>query len=467
MKEHSYSIPFEIIPDKYIFRRNDLSKVKTNNSFLNKTNKRDSSILEENKNIKLNPLLKSLSLKNKIKIKLLGAKFNSKRNNNSSFSKPSDLIISNDEKTFNKKIDIKKLKPLLNISKINKVKNENIKNIKYDFKTNRILKKNNSFETSLNKNIKVKYDKNEDLLLELRKHELKERLSRDMKKHFIIDKETLREYDALFKRGLRRKKNQCLEDLEDEPKESFNNNNSCKANSTLNNNKSFKININNNYYKCFSVFKSTFRYEDYYFTPLEFLKKYFRNSEIVLMKSFPAYFGLNKAPFKDSNLIFKPTLLQKIEYEDKIKNKNMNKSLNIKINKDRFEIKNLKKCYSERKIRNNIKLINISMNNKKNRKKIKFIPFIPNYEREIAYNEGTTEYFEQKFEKYIENKKKRIKEKIENQNYKKNKFEFLKNEHVNKMNAELEIHRQSRPVLESIRKNYVYSNFMINYKKLI
>ena len=72
-----------------------------------------------------------------------------------------------------------------------------------------------------------------------------------------------------------------------------------------------------------------------------------------------------------------------------------------------------------------------------------------------------------KYEKYLKNKKMRIKRKIENNNYKKSKFEFLKNEHVQKMNSELEIQRISRPILETIRKNYIISNYLINHPKML
>ena len=365
-----------------------------------------------------------------------------------------------------------KLKANLNNSKTakidNKILSDRIKMNNYNI--SKILKKNNSCETLISRNTIFKNNKNEELMLKNKKNELKIKLKNDMQKHFIIDKATLQKYNLLFKIGLKRKTNAYIEGLKNEPDEAINKNNLYNTNNSFDNKNSFKI---NNYYNCFSVFKSTFRYEDYYFTPLEFLNKYFNKNDIMLMKSFPAYFGLNKSPFKEADLIFKPTLLQKIEYEEKVKKNKKNKNINIKnfyLNVNRNDIKKMRNSKSENKKSykihfnlNNIHLIN----NNSNRKQFKFNPFIPNYEREIEPNEGTVEYFEKKFEKYLKNKRIKIKQKIENNNYKKSKFEFLKNEHVQKMNRELEIQRISRPILETIRKNYIISNFLINHPKML
>lgn len=380
MNNNSCDIPYEIIPEKYLFERSYLSKMKMNNSFFNKTSKRESSIFEKSKNfnLKINPLFKPISLKNKIRKKFLGTKLNSKRNDNS-LSKVSLLHISNDEKNVvkkgNKKLDIIKLKSLLKKRKIHKIKGANLtyRNKLNNLNKFQILKKNNSCETLLNKNLKINSKQKAELFSKFQKYELKKRLNRDIKKHIIINQKTLQKYDFLFKMGLKRKNNSYIEENKNDPDEAINNNNLYKANYTLNDSKSFKI---NNYYNCFSVFRSTFRYEDYYFTPLEFLKKYFKNNEIILMKSFPAYFGLNKSPFKESNLIFKPSLLQKIEYEDKIKNKKLNSNINIiNINKNKDNINKKKKSNSKEKKRKNNKLININLFKKRKRKKLNLFLF--------------------------------------------------------------------------------------------
>ena len=477
MNEDSNIIPKEIIPDKYIFRKSYLSRSKTNYSFFN-NKKRDT--IEENKILKLNSNFKPLSKNNSIRIKLLHSKFLSK-NNNDSFSllKSSNLSHTNEDKNKDKinnikmnKTFFKKLKSISNNSKNAKIDNSILTDrIKMkNSKISKILKKSNSCETVINKNIIINNNQNDELVLKNKKNELKIKLKKDMQKHFIIDKATLQKYNLLFKIGLKRKTNKYIEGLKNDPDEAINKNNLYNINNSFDNKNSFKI--NNNYYNCFSVFKSTFRYEDYYFTPLEFLNKYFNNNDIVLMKSFPAYFGLNKSPFKEADLIFKPTLLQKMQYEEKIKNKKK-KKLNLKsfyLNLNRNGIK-IRKSKSENKksYKNifNFRNINIINNNNTNRKIFKFNPFIPNYEREIEPNEGTEEYYEQKYAKYLKNKKIKIKEKIENNNYKKSKFEFLKNEHVQKMNSELEIQRISRPILETIRKNYIISNYLINHPKML
>lgn len=182
------------------------------------------------------------------------------------------------------------------------------------------------------------------------------------------------------------------------------------------------------------------------------------------MKSYPAFFGLNKSPFKKADLIFKPTLLQIIEYEDKINNNDKKIKKNININKHISAYRNNNSLIIKEKVHKNNKfkfIKKILLNNKnRNRQKIKCSPFSVHYEREIDPNEGTSQYFEQKYEKYIQNKKKNLIQKIENQKYKKSKFEFLKNEHIQKMNADLEILRQTRPLLKKIKKNYIISNYL-------
>lgn len=467
-------IPKDIIPDKLIFRKSYLSRTKTNYSFFNNKKK---DIIDINKIVKLNPKFKPLSKKNIIKIKLLHSKFLSKNNNDSSsLLKSSNLscIIKDDRKNNGNNINNKKLNKTIFLKLTPKLNNNKEDKIDNSFLTNRlkikkynisnILKKSNSCEALINKNTIFNNYQNEELALKNKKNELKKKLKKDMQKHFIIDKATLQKYNLLFKIGLKRKTNTYIEGLKNDPDEAINKNNLYNTNNSFDNKSTFRI---NNYYNSFSVFKSTFRYEDYYFTPLEFLNKYFNKNDIMIMKSFPAYFGLNKSPFKEADLIFKPTLLQKIQYEEKVKNKKKNKIMNIKsFYLNRNIIKMVKSKSENKKIyKKKFKFQKINSINNNNLKILKFNPFIPNYEREIEPNEGTEEYFKQKYEKYLKNKKMRIKRKIENNNYKKSKFEFLKNEHVQKMNSELEIQRISRPILETIRKNYIISNYLIKHPK--
>ena len=83
-----------------------------------------------------------------------------------------------------------------------------------------------------------------------------------------------------------------------------------------------------------------------------------------------------------------------------------------------------------------------------------------NYERDIEPNEGTVEYFEEKYQKYLRNKIKRLKEKFDNYHYKKMKYAFLKNQNAQKNNTEFEIQRQTKSIIETIRNNYTFSNYI-------
>ena len=451
--------------EKNFFKKSYLTKTKRAYSSYKHNKGIEHSLLYENNNSFFNPLTK----RNILGIKTLLSKFIINKNK-SSFLHSSNLsCINKDNKKicFNlndKKIDknlFYKYISLLNNSKdsSNYLKNENKKN---SFNKYKLLKNNNSYKELINRS-NINKKTNEELLLENKKNELKKRLNKDIQKNIIIDKKTLQEYNILFKIGLRKKLISYIKGVENDVDESINNNNSYKKNYSPKNIKLFKI--NNNYYNCFFVYKTTFRYEDYHYSPLEFLQKFYNKDEIMLMKSYPAFFRLNKSPFKEADLIFKPTLLQVLEYEDKMKNQQLNKTVyaNKKLNKN--NVKTLIKEKSKDKKINKGKLIKMNTMKNKEKKKIKYNP--KNNEREIDPNEGTIEYFDQKFEKYMNNKKDRLMHNIESYKYKKNKFEFLKNEHTQKMEAELEMQRKTRPILESIRKNYIASNYLINQPKII
>ena len=418
---------------------------------------------EEKKIFRLNPFFRPISERDKIRIKLLKTKFKPKINiNNTSYLKSLNISkVSKDEKDlppFNKrKIDksiINKYKSLINDKK--KTKNNNsiliLRNKNNMLNKYKLLKKNNSTETIFNKS---KFKKSEDLTLKRKKNELKKRLIKNMQKHFIIDKETFHKYNLLFKIGIKRKGHSKIDNLDNIDEQTNNNSdNYDNKNESFDNKNTYKKNYFDNFY---TIMKSTYRYEDYYFTPIEFLHKYFTDDEIYLMKSFPSFFGFNKTPFKKTDLIFKPTLLQKIEHEDKLK-PNHNKTINIDKHITKFFIKN-EKTKIKKKVKS-AKIVHKKTKNDKKKEKIKCKPFVSNYERDIEPNEGTVEYFEEKYQKYLRNKIKRLKEKFDNYHYKKMKYAFLKNQNAQKNNTEFEIQRQTKSIIETIRNNYTFSNYI-------
>ena len=78
-------------------------------------------------------------------------------------------------------------------------------------------------------------------------------------------------------------------------------------------NKQMKFSHNLNY---FSEIGITFRYEDVYYTPTEFIQKNFTDSEKRLMVLDPKYFLLHKPPFDNVDLKLKYTLTSKIQEEE-------------------------------------------------------------------------------------------------------------------------------------------------------
>ena len=101
----------------------------------------------------------------------------------------------------------------------------------------------------------------------------------------------------------------------------------------------------------FSDIQTTFRYEDIYNTPREFIQKNFSREEKNFLVLDPKYFFLNKPPFSNANLPLKYTLKEKMDEEEeifheKIKKKklylmkNRTLSLNNKINNNKKIKKN-------------------------------------------------------------------------------------------------------------------------------
>jgi hypothetical protein len=217
-------------------------------------------------------------------------------------------------------------------------------------------------------------------------------------------------------------------------------------------NKYFHFTNPNSY--CFSNIRPPFRYEDYYYSPMELIKKYFTKEEIIVLKSSPGYFGLNKFPFKNSDFEFNPTLLSKFSVEDDKETIDDGHIKKYQKQKSKFdldkEMKKIKNIFKEKKII------------KKKREPIKGKDFVSHYERDIDPDEGTVAYFDRKYLKYLMNKEKKMEKKINNLKYKKSRFEYLKNLRTQKLQEEKNIQRITSPVINIIKRNYLRSNSNLN-----
>ena len=299
-----------------------------------------------------------------------------------------------------------------------------------------INRKNELFNNSTNSQMKELL-RQEDLMKK-KKKELKARLLTALSKDLVINKNTLNYYNEAYK--------------SEEVSNNKNNDDMAIINKRINKKKVFNYIKHTPY--LFSKIRPPLRYEDYYYSPLEFLSKYFTKEELVLLKSSPEYFNLNKCPFKNSDFEFNPTLLSRLVNEENIgvdnninvcKNKRIIESRMIK-DEYKKEMNKIKKIFTKRKI------------NKKKREPIKGKDFVSHYERDIEPDEGTVQFFERKYIKYLSNKQKRMEKKIYNIKYKKEQFEFLKNEHTQKIEEEKNVQRITGPIINVIKKNYLRIN---------
>ena len=197
----------------------------------------------------------------------------------------------------------------------------------------------------------------------------------------------------------------------------------------------------------FSKIKPMYRYQDIYYSPLEFMNKNFTQSEILLFKTSPQYFGLNKFPFVNSNFEFSPTLLSKLNFEDNTTTKNYDKkSINKKLDIEKQLEKRMQKL--KEMFREKVKKLS-------KRKPIKGIDFISHYEREYEEDEGTVQYFERKYLKYLKNKNKRMEEKIDYVKYKKEQFEKMLKERKEKLEEAKNVQKITSPIINNIKKIYL------------
>jgi hypothetical protein len=293
--------------------------------------------------------------------------------------------------------------------------------------------KNNLLNDISNSPMKNLLEQEEEM--KKKKKILKARLLTALSRHIVINKDTYIYYNYLFKDELTPEEQKLKELFQKKiiPKKIF-----------------YFI---KHHPEIFSKFKPPFRYEDYYYSPLEFLKKYFTKEDLIILISSPEYFGLDHIPFKNSDFAFNPTLLSKLEYEENFGNYNKLINKEYKFNPNKItkydlnkELNKIKKIFKERKIK------------KVKRKSIKGKDFVSHYERDIEPDEGTVQYFERKYIKYMNNKQKRMEKKINMMKYKKSQFEFLKNERTQILEEEKNIQRITGPIINVIKKNYLKSN---------
>ena len=336
-----------------------------------------------------------------------------------------------------------------NISKIKENK-KNIINLKKDKNNNKLYIKKNitkklreqrsssaqifSLKKTLIKEPNIKNLLKHEEEMKQKKKLLKGKLLTALSKHLVINNETIKLYNIIYK---------------NEEKNNDNDDSMRKKNINY-------FQLTNRYSDYFSKIRPAFRYEDYYFSPMELLKKYFTKDEIIILKSSPGYFGLNKFPFKNSDFAFSPTLLSKFNLEDNKESDSdthnlvkYNKNEKIKIDWEK-EMEKIKNVFKEKKII------------KRKKEPIKGKDFVSHYERDIEPDEGTVAYFDRKYLKYLLNKEKKMEKKISYIKFKKSRFEYLKNLRTQKLQEEKNIQRITSPIINVIKKNYLRSNSNLN-----
>lgn len=225
---------------------------------------------------------------------------------------------------------------------------------------------------------------------------------------------------------------------------------------------------------CFSSVKVSFRYEDMYLSPEEILGNYFSKEEIDIMKLSPKYFNLNRPPFKGSQLKLSKSLSDIINNEE---NKKQDHTIPVKPFNYKYLYKKNNFHIVKQKRRNSI---DISTNKKQSFNSSKFmsksaknISFVLSSSRSLHnsirkktldsdfdLNPNDPFYSSYKYEKIFDEIEKRkeytLMKRQDNLNYKKEKFESLKNQHIKKQKQHVEDMYQAREVIKQIEKNYIH-----------
>ena len=224
----------------------------------------------------------------------------------------------------------------------------------------------------------------------------------------------------------------------------------------------------------FSSVKVSFRYEDLYLSPEEILGNYFSKEEIDIMKLSPKYFNLNRPPFKGSQLKLSKSLSDIINKEE---NQKMDHIIPVRP----FNYKYLyKKNTSHKEKQKKQNSIDISTNKKNSvitshfiSKSAKNKSLVLSSSRSMRnsirkktmdsdfdLNPNDPFYSSYKYEKIFDEIEKRkeytLMKRQDNLNYKKEKFEFLKNQHIKSQKQHIEDMYQAREVIKQIEKNYIH-----------
>ena len=224
----------------------------------------------------------------------------------------------------------------------------------------------------------------------------------------------------------------------------------------------------------FSSVKVSFRYEDLYLSPEEILGNYFSKEEIDIMKLSPKYFNLNRPPFKGSQLKLSKSLSDIINKEE---NQKMDHIIPVRPFNYKYLYKKNTFHKEKQKKRNSIDILT----NKKNSviashfisKSAKNKSLVLSSSRSIRnsirkktmdsdfdLNPNDPFYSSYKYEKIFDEIEKRkeytLMKRQDNLNYKKEKFEFLKNQHIKSQKQHIEDMYQAREVIKQIEKNYIH-----------
>ena len=317
-------------------------------------------------------------------------------------------------------------------------------------------------ESVLN-NKKFKNIQNEEKRLELKKVKLLGKLVNLLEHSIVLSPEQVLLYKVEFQKEKFIKKNK------------------------ISKKKEMKFSHNLNY---FSEIGITFRYEDLYFTPTEFIQKNFTDSEKRLMVLDPKYFLLHKPPFDKVDLKLKYSLTSKIEEEENIrkifekkknslsnekkrnsifypvlKSKDFNNNyLTLDSEFDSFKSRNnssKKRCVtaSTRPISANNNINVMSLNKKKNfdffnqkKKEIKFI-HVPKIRIKKKIENRTFEDFQRR-KQLIQDEKQYFRKK------KVNYYQEIKEKNQREILKELESKKDIRDILNEIEKNYFENKYL-------
>lgn len=201
----------------------------------------------------------------------------------------------------------------------------------------------------------------------------------------------------------------------------------------------------------FDNVKASFRYEDLYFSPEEVILKNFTDEEIRIMQHYPKYFGLDEKPFLNCKIKFDATLTYFLNNEGKSQ-----KYLWEKNQKKIFQMK-LRRNNKYKKMFENFPINSPLPTKKSTSAFIKRSSQVN--KRKISDNQNSTLFssfeYEKMFKEIEERKFDTLSRRQEKINYKKEKFEVLKNIQIKKKNEQNSQLYEARKVVNKIEKIYL------------